>query len=225
MLVSTVTFDTAALVQAFQSERLMPVLRTDTAEQALWACEELYAEGFRIFDITLGTPDAIRVIESLSDAHTDIIVGAGTVLTPKQAMDALGAGAKFLLSPVLDLDMLQFCVDHRVPLLPGVTTPTEMMTAVRAGAEILKFFPAESVGGAAYLKTIRGPLPDLQVVPTGGIDDEHVTNYWQAGALAVGVGSTLVTSAMLATQDSDKLRKRAQQFLKKRDVFLDLIQS
>ncbi len=214
------------LVAALQQARLMPVLRTDTPEQALWACETLYDEGFRVFDITLNTggslQSACHVIEALTEKYEDMIIGAGTVLTPADAMAALGAGAKFLLSPGLDLDMLQFCTEHWVPILPGVTTPTEMLTAIRAGAQILKFFPAEPVGGAAYLKAVKAPLPEVHIVPTGGIDEEHVTGYLQAGALAVGIGGSLLSSSLLATQDTQKLRRHAQLFKHRREVFLDL---
>lgn len=207
-------------LSVFQKERLMAVIRTDSMDDAIWGGRLLLESGFRILDVTYGTPNAEKVIETLSNEFPKALIGAGTVLTPKQALDALAAGASFLASPVLDQDMLAFGKDYKLLILPGVATPTEMLNAMHWGAHALKFFPAESFGGAKCLKTVMAPLPNLPVVATGGITVETMSDYWAAGALAVGIGNELLPKASLTARNESDIRERAKSVLAKRDAYL-----
>ncbi|MEB3287112.1 MAG: bifunctional 4-hydroxy-2-oxoglutarate aldolase/2-dehydro-3-deoxy-phosphogluconate aldolase [Vampirovibrionales bacterium] len=206
-------------LRIFRKERLMAVIRTDDAEDAIWGGRLLLESGFRILDITYGIPDTERVIETLANEFPKALIGAGTVLTPRQALGALSAGASFLASPVLDQDMLAFGTEYKLLILPGVSTPTEMANAMHWGAHALKFFPAEHFGGADFIKTVLAPLPDLPIVATGGISVDRMADYWQAGAMAVGIGNYLLPTEALKSRDEGLIAKRAKSALGKRDAF------
>lgn len=212
--------DTEKTIQRFTQEKLMAVIRTDNTEDAIWGGRLLVEAGFQILDITYGTPNTETVIEKLASEFPSVIVGAGTVLKPSTALSALAAGAQFLASPILDLDMLQFGTDHQVLILPGVSTPTEMFNAMKSGAHMLKFFPAEPIGGAKYIKTVLAPLPNLPIIATGGIDERNMADYWRAGVTAVGVGTHLLPAEALKNRDQAFIMQRAKSYLAQRDALL-----
>jgi 2-dehydro-3-deoxyphosphogluconate aldolase/(4S)-4-hydroxy-2-oxoglutarate aldolase len=202
------------LLKRFAQERLIGIVRTDSDESALWTASQLLEAGVRLIEIPFTVPNAVSVIDRLSEEHPDAVIGAGTVLEAAEAVKALGAGAQFLVSPVLIPSMVQFGQEHQVLVLPGCMTPTEMFDASNLGAQAVKFFPAQSSGGADFVKAVKAPFPSLQIVPTGGISKEHVADYLKAGALAVGVGGPLIPKPLIRNRDTSGLQAHAREFLK-----------
>jgi 2-dehydro-3-deoxyphosphogluconate aldolase / (4S)-4-hydroxy-2-oxoglutarate aldolase len=165
-------------------------------------CDALLDGGVRAFELTLNEPESIA-LEALAAAvgHCDgsaMVVGAGTVLTLEAARRAVNAGASFLVAPHLDPDVVAWAADQRIPMFPGAATPTEVLGAWRAGAAAVKVFPASSLG-AAFIRELRGPLPDIPLVPTGGVSVQNAADYIEAGAVAVGMGSWLFGDGSAAT--------------------------
>jgi 2-dehydro-3-deoxyphosphogluconate aldolase / (4S)-4-hydroxy-2-oxoglutarate aldolase len=165
-------------------------------------CDALLQGGVRAFELTLNEPETVA-LEALAAAgrHCDgseMVVGAGTVLTLEAARRAVDAGASFLVAPHLDPDVVAWAADHGIPMFPGAATPTEVLGAWRAGAAAVKVFPASSLG-AAFIRELRGPLPDIPLVPTGGVSVQNAADYIEAGAVAVGMGSWLFGDGSAAT--------------------------
>lgn len=169
--------------------RLVLVVRGRNVDDARATIEAAVAGGVRVVEVTYTVPGAGDLIAELAD-RTDLIVGAGTVRTGEQAEEAVDAGATFLVSPGLDLDVVRLAVGAGVLVVPGVLTATEVMTALSHGAPAVKIFPA-SIVGPAYLRALRGPMPELRVIPSGGIDADNAADWFAAGAIAVGVGGAL----------------------------------
>lgn len=204
---------TKDLLKNFSDEKLMAIVRTETADAAIWASTILLECGFRIIEIPYTVPDASNVIETLCDQFPEAIIGAGTVLEAREALNALGAGAQFLVSPVLHEFLIQFGLEQNILVFPGCMTPTEAYQAWRLGAPAIKFFPAESAGGPAFITHLKGPLPQIPVLATGGVTLEQIPAYLKAGALAVGVGSPLIQKRWIETRDGKALQKLALQYL------------
>ncbi|HKW49050.1 MAG TPA: bifunctional 4-hydroxy-2-oxoglutarate aldolase/2-dehydro-3-deoxy-phosphogluconate aldolase [Gemmatimonadaceae bacterium] len=195
---------------------IIPVIRCDSPEVAVRVTEVLISAGLRVAEITLTVPRAIEAITQLA-RRTDgerAFVGAGTVTTADEARDAIAAGAKFIVSPCLVHEVIEVATKAGVPVIPGALTPTEILEAIRCGADLVKVFPVASLGGPAYIKALRGPFPDLPLVPTGGVDLDNVADFMRAGATAVGVGSELVSREALARGDYDEIGRRAEQFVR-----------
>ena len=190
-----------------RQKKLIGIVRTDSAERAIWTSALLIATGLHIIEIPYTVPEASRVIETLSQRFPKAGIGAGTILEQSQADSAIQAGARFLVSPVLDEAIIRYAHSQDILMLPGCMTPTEMMTAWRAGAPAIKFFPAEPSGGPEFISAVRGPLPQ------GGIQLSNVSGYLKAGALAVGVGNPLIPRQWVASRNESKLRALAQQYL------------
>jgi 2-dehydro-3-deoxyphosphogluconate aldolase/(4S)-4-hydroxy-2-oxoglutarate aldolase len=207
------------LLDRFQQEKLIGIVRTDSAESALWTSRLLLDAGFRILEIPFTVPDAVGVIEQLSEAYPEAVIGAGTVLEAKDALNALGAGAQFLVSPVLVEPLVQFGQEQGILTLPGCMTPTEMYTAWTLGAPAIKFFPAESAGGTDFIRSIKAPLSQIPIVPTGGIQLSHVPGYLKAGALAVGIGAPLIPKQYVDARNELELHALAAAYLQSRDEF------
>ena len=210
---------TQAVLARLKSEQLIAVIRGQTAEDALWGSRLLIESGLLAIEITYTTPDAPRVIEALCEEYPHALIGAGTVIEARTAMSALGAGAQFLASPVLEPMMVQFGAENDVLVLPGVMTPTEMYQAIKQGATALKLFPAEPIGGAAFVRSILAPLPDYPLMPTGGIHLDNFTDYLQAGAVAVGLGNHLLPTAWMAARNEEAARERIQAYFSKREAW------
>jgi 2-dehydro-3-deoxyphosphogluconate aldolase/(4S)-4-hydroxy-2-oxoglutarate aldolase len=190
---------------------IVPVIRTSSADIALRAVEAIVAGGIPICEITMTVPDAPMVIRELATRLGDrALVGAGTVLDAAGASLCLEAGAAFLVGPGLDLDVVALAREQDVAVMPGALTPTEVITAWRAGADMVKIFPAQTAGGPSYLRALRGPLPHVKMMATGGINAGNVAEYLAAGASAVGVGGELVDAAALARGESSVLTDRAR---------------
>jgi 2-dehydro-3-deoxyphosphogluconate aldolase/(4S)-4-hydroxy-2-oxoglutarate aldolase len=192
---------------------LVPVVRTASTELALQAEDAHLLAGIAVAEITLTIPDALSVIRAVTERHgAKLLVGAGTVQRADEAREAVAAGASFIVSPGFDPDVVHAAHALDVPAIPGVLTPTEIMAAVRAGADWVKIFPCAAVGGAQYVRALRGPFPKLKLMPTGGVTLASVPEYIAAGATALGVGSELVDPKELEAGELTGLRKRARMF-------------
>ena len=172
----------------------------------------LAAGGVSALEITLTTPGALDAIAELSSQGAGSVVGAGTVLDEKGARDVIAAGARFVVSPTLDRGVVRYCREQGVTCIPGAFTPTELLDAWRAGAAVVKLFPA-STGGPRYLREVLAPLPFLQVVPSGGVSLENAADWIRAGAAAVSVGSALVNPALVRAAQWSELTARARELV------------
>ena len=192
-------------------ERLLVIIRGADAEAAIAASLALLSAGIRFLEVSLVTADALAVIAEVTGlAPDDAVIGAGTVLTRDDVARAAGAGARFMVTPALTESVAE-SVAGGIPVLAGVLTPTEALTAMGLGAAAVKLFPA-TVGGPSYLRALREPLPDLPFIPVGGVDVALAGEYLAAGAVAVGVGGSMVGDAIRGG-DLDALRTRAAAFL------------
>jgi len=189
------------LADILGGHKVVAVARNQNATTAPGLAGALRDGGLTLLEITVEGDNGVEAIASLTDSH--MLVGAGTVTTLEQASAAVDSGAAFLVSPHLDIEILDWARSRDVPLIPGVFTPTEIHAAVRAGAPAVKLFPA-SLGGPELVKSLLGPYPDLTVIPTGGVDAGNMLEYLQAGAAAVGVGGWLTGGT-----DLDEVTKRA----------------
>ena len=179
---------------------VIPVVRASSSAQALMAAQAVRDGGIPIVEITMTVPGALDVIRELRKASdSNVLIGAGTVLSKKMAQDCVDAGAQFLVSPGLDIPSLEFAQKEGMLMLAGALTPTEVITAWNAGSELVKIFPCGQVGGAAYIKSLKGPLPQVPLVPTGGVNLNTAADFILAGAAALGVGGELVQADALKT--------------------------
>ena len=202
-----------SLIQQLSAVKLIGIVRTDTEESALWASRVLIEAGVNWIEIPFTVPNAARVMDQLSDCYPQAVIGAGTVLDAKEAITALGAGAQFLVSPILNEGMVQFGKEHDILVMPGCMTPTEMYNAWTLGAPVVKFFPAQAMNGAEFVSAVQGPLPQIPIVATGGIHLEHVPGYIKSGVLAVGVGGPLIPKQQVALRDESFIRALALRYL------------
>jgi 2-dehydro-3-deoxyphosphogluconate aldolase / (4S)-4-hydroxy-2-oxoglutarate aldolase len=198
-----------ALLDPLEESRAFAVIRTDTASQAEAAGLACLRGGLRFLEITLTVPDALGVVGALSQA-TGAIVGVGSVVSRDQVQAAARAGARFSVSPHLDADLVAEARSLGLLASAGGVTPTEMMAAHRAGAEVIKIFPG-SAFGPGYLKAVREPLPFLRLMPTGGVDDKNLTAWLDAGACAVGLGGSLLPKDAIKAGDWARIEERAAQ--------------
>ena len=172
---------------------LVPIVRTPSVEDAMRAAEAIVAGNIGILEVTLTVPNAIQVIERMADKFGDkVLLGAGTILDPETARVALLAGAQFIVTPSLNLQVIKVARRYSKPCIIGALTPTEIVTTWQAGADLVKIFPCGPVGGAKYIKALKGPFPQIEFVPTGGVNLETTPEFIKAGASAVAVGSELV---------------------------------
>jgi 2-dehydro-3-deoxyphosphogluconate aldolase/(4S)-4-hydroxy-2-oxoglutarate aldolase len=193
---------------------LVPVLRAPSADDALAISEVLCKAGLTALEITMTVPGAVEVIRTLVGKFgKDLLVGAGTVLDAKTAAACIEAGANFIISPSLELEVVAHCNQAGVAVLPGALTPTEIVKAWRSGADMVKVFPCSAVGGASYLKAVKAPLPQIEMVPTGGVSLETAAAFIKAGAAALGVGGDLVDLAAVKSGRGEEVAGRARRYL------------
>jgi 2-dehydro-3-deoxyphosphogluconate aldolase/(4S)-4-hydroxy-2-oxoglutarate aldolase len=201
----------ADVIRRIEEIGIVPVVRSPSADVAFRAVEAIVAGGIPVCEITMTVPDAPALIRDLVKRLGDrALVGAGTVLDAAAATVCLEAGAAFLVGPGLDLDMVAVARKRDVPVMPGALTPTEVITAWRAGADMVKIFPVSAMGGASYLKALRAPLPQIKLLPTGGINVSNLADYVAAGASAVGIGGELVDPAAIARGEDSVITDRAR---------------
>ena len=192
---------------------VIAIMRAQGSDQLIAAADAIQAGGVRAIEVTMNTPGALRVIEEASKRYgEEVLFGAGTVLDAETARAAILAGADFVVSPSLNLDMLAMCNRYSIPLTPGCYTPTEMLKAWEAGANMVKLFPA-SVGGPSLIKAILAPLPQLEIVPVGGVNLDTAADFIRNGAAALGVGSDLVSQKLLDERNMEELTRRAAAFI------------
>lgn len=194
-------------------DAVIPVLRFADRETAQGAVEVVVAAGFTVIEVTLSVPGATDLIADLAVGHPGVLVGAGTVLTLPDAERCLEAGARFVVSPCYVDGLTDLCREAGAACLPGALTPTEAMSAWRAGATAVKVFPAASVGGPAHVKALRSVLPEVPLIPTGGVTLKAVPAYLAAGAAAVGVGGELIDAAALREGRREDAVAHAARFL------------
>jgi len=186
---------------------LVPVLRAESVDKALALAEAIAAGGVTVLEITMTVPGAIQVMRKLAETRPDILIGAGTVLDPETARMCILEGAQFVVSPALNLATIDMCHRYSIAALPGALTPTEIVTAWQAGADVVKVFPANSMGGASYLKSIKAPLPQVELIPTGGVSLATAEDFLKSGAFALGVGADLVDSKAAPETITENARK------------------
>lgn len=200
-------------VARIQDTRIVAVVRAPSADRVLDICRALADGGVDVLEITFTVPDALDLLRVVRDELGDrVLLGAGTVLDPETGRAAMLAGAEFIVSPVVNLDLIQLCKRYDKAVMPGAMTPTEILTAWQAGADIVKVFPAD-LGGPNYFKAIRGPLPQVRLMPTGGVDLDTAREFLDAGAFALGAGSSLVSKEAVAAGDMAKITDLAKQFV------------
>jgi 2-dehydro-3-deoxyphosphogluconate aldolase/(4S)-4-hydroxy-2-oxoglutarate aldolase len=193
---------------------LVPIVRTPSPEDAFRAAEAIIEGGIGIAEITMTVPNALRVMERVAEAFGDkVLLGAGTILDPESCRAALLAGAEFIVTPALDLRVIEVARRYSKPCIPGALTPTEVVAAWSAGADMVKIFPAGPVGGPDYIKALKGPLPHIEFVPTGGVSLETTPAFIKAGASAVAVGGELVSNKALREGKLEVITSKARQFV------------
>ena len=195
---------------------VIAIMRTQSSEQLLRAADAIREGGVRAIEVTMTTPGALSVIEQAvaryQHADQEVLFGAGTVLDAESARAAILAGAQFIVAPSFSPGLVEICRRYSVPVMPGAYTPTEIVTAWECGADMVKVFPA-GVGGPALIKALKAPLPQIELVPVGGVKLENTADFVRAGAAAVGVGSALINQKLLDSQDFGTLTERARRFI------------
>jgi 2-dehydro-3-deoxyphosphogluconate aldolase/(4S)-4-hydroxy-2-oxoglutarate aldolase len=206
---------TSKEILAFITEvGIVPIVRTSSAEGAIQAVEAIYAGGVRAAEITMTVPGALHALEKLADRFGGkLILGAGTVLDPETARACMLAGAEFFVTPSLRLSTIEMAKRYSKVICPGALTPTEVLTAWEAGADMVKIFPCGNVGGPKYIKALKGPFPQIEMIPTGGVNLETTGDFLKAGACAVAVGSELVDAKTVKEGRFDIIENRARQYL------------
>ncbi len=202
------------VIQRIRGTGLIPVVRTESVDLAMRAVEAIKTGGVDVLEVTMTVPGAIDVIAKLAATFgTEVVIGAGTVLDPDTANKCVQAGAQFIVSPALNEETIAFCRANDVAVFPGALTPTEVVRAWNVGADAVKVFPAGAVGGASYLKALKAPLPQIELVPTGGVSLKTAADFIKAGAMALGVGADLVDTKALRENHDEVITERARQFL------------
>lgn len=192
---------------------LVAILRAPSGEILANVAEALYESGIDVVEVTFTVPGALEIISDVRRRLGDkVLLGAGTVLDTESARAALLAGAEFIVCPTVNVDVIRLCNRYSKVVMPGAFTPTEVLTAWEAGADVVKVFPAD-VGGPSYLKALHGPLPQVRLMPTGGVNLETLPAFVKAGACAVGLGSALVEAKAIQNNDLDRIRDLASQYV------------
>src|SRR5580700_6928464 len=202
-----------AVLNALREVGLVPVLRAQSVEQAMALADAIAAGGVTVLEVTMTVPGAIQVMRRLAEQRPDILIGAGTVLDAETARMCILEGAQFVVSPALNLQTIEMCHRYSVAVLPGALTPTEIVTAWQAGADVVKVFPASSLGGAKYLKSVKAPLPQVELIPTGGVSLATAQEFLEAGAFALGVGADLVNPKAIAEGKPETITENAAKYL------------
>ena len=193
---------------------IVPIIRTTSADAAVQAVDALYNGGVRAAEITMTVPGAVGALEKVAAKFGGkLVLGAGTVLDPETARICMLAGAEFFVTPALRVSTIEVAKRYSKVICPGALTPTEILTAWEAGADVVKVFPCGNVGGPKYIKALKGPFPQIEMIPTGGVNLETTGDFLKAGACAVAVGSELVDAKSIAEGRYDVIEERARQYL------------
>jgi 2-dehydro-3-deoxyphosphogluconate aldolase/(4S)-4-hydroxy-2-oxoglutarate aldolase len=192
---------------------IIPAIRVSSAEEAHFAADAVSGGGIPIVEITMTVPEAVELISHLVLDHQEMIVGAGTVLDTETARRCVDAGASFLTAPGFDIAIVEFAAKEGVAVLPGALTPTEVVTAWRAGSDFVKVFPCAQVGGDKYIKALKTALPQVPLIAAGGVNQQTAANFILAGAAAIGVGSELIPTEAIEARESERIRELAHRFI------------
>jgi 2-dehydro-3-deoxyphosphogluconate aldolase / (4S)-4-hydroxy-2-oxoglutarate aldolase len=193
---------------------LIPVLRAHTHDDAIAIGHAIKQGGVPVLEITMTVPGAVDVIRQLvATFGKDVLIGAGTVLDPETARACMLAGAEFIVAPSLKLSTIEICHRYGIPVFPGTLTPTEVVTAWEAGADAVKVFPCGSVGGPKYLKALKAPLPQIEMIPTGGVSLATADEFLSAGAFALGVGNDLIDADGLSAEKLARITETAKKYM------------
>jgi 2-dehydro-3-deoxyphosphogluconate aldolase/(4S)-4-hydroxy-2-oxoglutarate aldolase len=208
--------DKHKILQRVRELGVVPVVRAQSGQEALQLVQALRDGGIDVIELTMTVPGAVEIIRELCKAPGEAIVGAGTVLDAETARACLLAGAKFVVSPATDESTITLCRTYGVPIMAGALTPTEVVRAWRAGSDMVKVFPCGAVGGASYLKALKAPLPQIELIPTGGVSLETAADFIKAGASAVGAGADLVDPKKERSYVTERARRYVQEIAKAR---------
>jgi 2-dehydro-3-deoxyphosphogluconate aldolase/(4S)-4-hydroxy-2-oxoglutarate aldolase len=192
---------------------ILPAIRVASADDALFAAGEMFKWGIPIVELTMTVPGAIGVITELARTTPQLIVGAGTVLDIETARACVDAGAAFVTSPGVDVKLVEFTMQHNVAAIPGALTPSEVMMACHAGADLIKIFPCAAVGGPSYIKALRAPFPHVSFIASGGVDQTTASGFIRAGAVALGIRGELIPPEAIARRDQNWIHELAGRFL------------
>jgi 2-dehydro-3-deoxyphosphogluconate aldolase / (4S)-4-hydroxy-2-oxoglutarate aldolase len=203
--------DRIALVSELHQQRLVAVVRSKSADEAIALAHAAAEGGIKFVEITFSVPGALDVIKELA-GRKNLHVGAGTVLAPQQAERAIGAGAEFVVSPSLELNLIGVCHTANIACFPGAATPTEIVAAQRAHADLLKIFPADLAGGPYFIRQMRGPFPEVRFMVSGGVSLKNVAEYVQVGVTGICLGSSYLGN-LLAEKGKKRFVKEMQQFV------------
>ena len=194
---------------------LVPVVRAQTADEALKIVDAIREGGVAVLEITMTVPGALGAIEQVARRFgADVLLGAGTVLDPETARACMLAGAQFVVTPTLDVRTIEMCRRYSVPIMPGALTPTEVLTAWTAGADVVKVFPCGALGGASYIKSLKAPLPQVEMIPTGGVSVKTAADFIKAGAMALGVGADLADTKAIREGNARLVTERAREYVR-----------
>jgi 2-dehydro-3-deoxyphosphogluconate aldolase/(4S)-4-hydroxy-2-oxoglutarate aldolase len=192
---------------------IIPAIRLSSTEDALFAAEAVSSSGLPIVEVTMTVPGALEVISELARSSPDLVVGAGTVLDLETARRCLDAGAKFLTSPGLDLELVDFAVKQNTVAFPGVLTPSDVIAAWKAGSDFVKVFPCAPLGGPNYIRALKSPFPNVPLIASGGVNQHNAAEYICAGAIAIGVGRDLIQPRAIERRERDWIRELSRRFL------------
>jgi len=202
------------VLERIHSVGVIPVVRAASADEAISVAEVIGEGGIPILEITMTVPGAVAVIDELSKRYGDeVLVGAGTVLDQEAAHACIEAGAQFVVSPSLNLQTIEMCKQHSIAVFPGALTPTEVVTAWQAGADAVKVFPCSAVGGPKYLRALKAPLPQIKLIPTGGVSLSTAKDFIAAGAWALGVGADLVNTEAIRSGERESIIAAARSYV------------
>jgi 2-dehydro-3-deoxyphosphogluconate aldolase/(4S)-4-hydroxy-2-oxoglutarate aldolase len=199
-------------LKLIEQERIIGIIRTEKTEQALGVADAMAAGGLKLIEVTCTVPDYVEVIKRIK-SHKGATPGAGTVTDLERARAAIKAGAKFVVAPNVDEEVIACAKEAGCVVMPGGATPTEILRAWRLGADVVKVFPINALGGSSFLGLIKGPLPDVKLMPTGEIELEQIDEYLRAGAFCVGVGSAIVDGRALEAGDYERIADRTRSAL------------
>lgn len=202
-----------AVLQRMRKTGLVPVLRAESEEQGFQLAEAIVEGGVDILEVTMTVPKALSLMRLLIKERPDILVGAGTVLDPETARICILEGAQFVVSPGTNAKTIEMCRRYSIAALPGALTPTEVITAWEAGADVIKVFPASAMGGAAYLKSLKAPLPQVELIPTGGVSLATARDFLDAGAMALGIGADLVHIKSILEGNAIHITEHARKYV------------
>lgn len=200
------------IMEEITEEKIVAIIRSESTENLIKTVDSLYKGGIRVVEVTLNTPGALKGIENLKALYPNLIIGAGTVLDSETARMSILSGASFLLAPTLNQKTIETANRYDVPLIPGVFTPTEALTAYEYGSKMVKIFPIRKLG-PAFITDLNGPLPFIRTMAVGGISLENAKEYLDAGAASLGIGSSLVDDNLVRKGNFEEIERRAMRFV------------